>query len=71
MDPELRRLTRVARLFDPDSGKELDSPALFDAQITVMRKGYMALSGVERINQPLVGKTIEYAQSWVLHAPVG
>lgn len=68
VDPDLRRLTRVASLFDPDSGERLDFPSLFDVQITAMKKGFMALSGVERVQQPLVGKTVEYAQSWVLHA---
>lgn len=66
LDIHLARATRIARLIEPGSNKELSIPPLHDAVLVCVRPDYMTISGIERFEDPLSERIIEYAQTWML-----
>lgn len=70
LDIHLARATRIAQLVEPGTGKELGIPPLYDAVLVCVRSDYMTISGIERFQDPLSERVIEYAQTWML-TPAG
>jgi hypothetical protein len=64
-DPILNRHTRIARLHDPVTGKFLDIPPLLDVQLVGLTREAMSLSGIERVEDELRGRTEDFAQTWL------
>ena len=64
-DPVLNRYTRVARLVAPDTGAHLDVPPLLDAQLVGLTREVLSLSGIERLEDPLIFKVEDFAQTWL------
>ena len=64
-DPVLNRHTRVATLLNPASGAPLDVPPLRDTQLVGLTREVLSLSGIERLEDPLVLKVEDFAQTWL------
>ncbi|WP_150428884.1 hypothetical protein [Dechloromonas sp. CZR5] len=64
-DDVLNRHTRVARLRAPGGAAALDIPRLLDAQLIELSDCRLILSGIERIEEPLVNRVEDFAQTWV------
>lgn len=63
-DQVLNRYTRIARL-RPEFGGELLVPALLDAQVLDLTRERLILSGLERVEDPAILKTTDFAQTWL------
>lgn len=63
-DQVLNRYTRVAKL-RPAYGGELLVPMLLDAQVVELTRERLIISGLERIEDPAILKTIDFAQTWL------
>ena len=64
-DPVLNRHTRVATLLDPTTGAPLDVPQLLDTQLVGLTREVLSLSGIERVEDPLILKVEDFAQTWL------
>lgn len=64
-DNVLNRATRVAQLRSLEPGCELLVPLLLDAQLVELTSERLILSGIERIEEPLILKIEDFAQTWV------
>lgn len=64
-DDILNRTTRVAKLADAETGLPLDQPHLYDAQLVGLTAEFMSLSGIERIEDQLLNRVEDFAQTWL------
>ena len=64
-DNVLNRMTRVAQLRSLEPGSELLVPLLLDAQLIELTNERLILSGIERVEEPLILKIEDFAQTWV------
>lgn len=64
-DNVLNRFTRVATLRSLEPGSELLAPILLDAQLIELTRERLILSGIERLEEPLILKVEDFAQTWV------
>jgi len=65
-DEVLNRTTRLARLLDPATGRELPIPPLLDAQLVAVTRDVMTFSGIERLPDKLELRSMDYAQTWLV-----
>lgn len=69
-DDVFNRVSRVAVMLDEHSQAPIAKVApLYDAQLVRLTKSLMILSGVERIHDPIINRTYDFAQTWWLEAP--
>ncbi|MBK7052244.1 MAG: hypothetical protein IPH54_17010 [Rhodoferax sp.] len=47
------------------SGEPLSVPALLDAQLVGLTREVLSLSGIERLEDPLILKIEDFAQTWL------
>lgn len=65
-DTVLNRYTRIARLSDPVTRSPIPNiPKLLDAQLVGLTREMMSLSGIERIEDPVLQKIEDFAQTWI------
>ena len=64
-DEVLNRHTRIARLWHPTTGLLLEIPPLLDAQVVGLTRELLSLSGIERIEDPVLSKVEDFAQTWL------
>lgn len=64
-DEVLNRYTRVAKVRSTEKGNPLLVPRLLDAQLLEMTKERLVLSGIERVEDPVILKVEDFAQTWV------
>lgn len=65
-DEILNRYTRVATLRDVATGAAIASvPKLLDVQLVGMTREYLSLSGIERVEDELLSKVEDFAQTWI------
>ena len=65
-DPVLNRYTRVARLTHAATNLPMpEVPKLLDVQLVGLTREVMSLSGIERIEDPVLLKIEDFAQTWI------
>lgn len=67
VDPVLNRTTRVAQMHDPATGNRLPNVLpLRDVQVVRMTESLMILSGIERLEDVIIDRPFDVAQTWWL-----